>query len=85
VMEWVESRTQLWRSARVFAHHHGIEQMLIIPCLIYSKELSPGELAQTSQTILKKPACFFDIAFKQSIADSDLDHTLHYIHSSYVK
>jgi hypothetical protein len=49
------------------------------------KELSPGELAQTSKPILKKPACFFDIAFKQSIAESALDHTLQYMHGSYVK
>jgi hypothetical protein len=49
------------------------------------KELSPGELAQTFKTVLKKPACLFNIAFKQSTADSALDHTLQYMHSSYVK
>jgi hypothetical protein len=49
------------------------------------QELSSGELAQTSKTILKKPAYFFAIPFKQSIADSALDHILQYMHSSYVK
>jgi hypothetical protein len=58
---------------------------MLIPCLTSVKELSSGELTQTSKTILKQPACFFDIAFKQSIADSALDHTLQYMHSSYVK
>lgn len=49
------------------------------------KELSSWELTQTSKTILKKPACFFDIAFKQSIADSALDQELHYMHRSNVE
>jgi len=58
---------------------------MLIPCLTVLRNSALGSLARLFKTVLKKPACLFDIAFKQTTADSALDHTLQYMHSSYIK